>query len=118
MKKTVFGCWGHAFNRKILYTDKNGKFYEFMLPGGAALIRQLLSGRKLTECEPLDKTFRREHFELKYLEDKQDRKGHYAIGRYLGFTEGGDTTPLSYDAKYAIVSDEGLGTWIRVYKAF
>ena len=108
MKKMTFGCWGHAFNKRFLYTDKNGKFNEFTLPGGVALIQQLLSAGKLTQYEPLDKTFRCERFELKQFEDKQTRKSYYAVNRYLGFTEG-NTTPPPCDAKYAIVSDKGLG---------
>ncbi|MDR0575220.1 MAG: AAA family ATPase [Tannerella sp.] len=108
MEKMTFGCWGHAFNRSLSYTDKNGRYNEFTLPGGAALIQQLLSAGELTRYEPLDKTVRCERFELKQFEDKQTRKSYYTVNRYLGFTEG-STTPLSCDAKYAIVFDKGLG---------
>jgi hypothetical protein len=108
MENTIFGCWGHAFNRNFLYTDKNGRFNEFMLPGGAAFVRQILSDRGFARYEPLDKSYRCERFELKQYEDKQTRKSYYSDGRYLGFTEGNTMLPFS-DATYAVVSDEGLG---------
>jgi hypothetical protein len=108
MEKTVFGCWGHAFNRKFLYTDKNFRFHEYMLPGGATLVQQLLNAKGLTKYNPLEKTCRYERFELKQYENKQAGKSYFAISRCLGYTEG-SVTPISCDAKYAIVYDEGLG---------
>ncbi|MDR2468875.1 MAG: AAA family ATPase [Tannerella sp.] len=106
MKKSTFGCWGHAFNRKFLYTTKDGKFNEVTVPGGAALIQRLLTGKEL--YRPLDTTCRCEHFELQLFEEKQPPKSYYAISRRLGFTEG-DVIFRSYEADYAVVLDEGLG---------
>ena len=108
MKKSTFGCWGHAFNRKFFYTTKDGKFNEVTMPGGAALIQRLLNGKELAEYRPLDATCRCEHFELQLFEEKQPLKSYYAVSRRLGFTEG-DVTMRSCEANYAVVLDEGLG---------
>jgi hypothetical protein len=109
MEKVTFGCLGHAFNRSFIYTEKNGKFNEFILPGGSALIQQLLADKALSQYNPLTKDFRCERFELKQFEDRQTKKSYYAINRYLGYTEG-ETTSSFFDAKYLVVSDQGLGT--------
>jgi hypothetical protein len=107
MKKTVFGCWGHAFNRKIFFT-KDGKYNEMTVSGGVALIQQLLSFRDLTQYTPLDDTYRCAYVELRQFEDKKAKKTYYAVDRRLGFTDG-ITTPASGDADYAVVLDEGFG---------
>ena len=108
MKKPVFGFWGHAYNRKIFYTAQDGVFNEYVIPGGVSLIQCILNSSGLTEYDPLDNTARCEYFELKQFEDKQSKRKFHAISRYLGFSEG-DVTPVSCDAEYAVVYDEGFG---------
>ena len=108
MQKSVFGCWGHAFTRKFFHMAEDGKFNEYTLPGGVALIEQLLSSKGLVEYRPPDSAWRCEHFELQAFDDKRTKKTYYAAGRRLGFTEG-KITPAPGDAEYAVVFDEGLG---------
>jgi hypothetical protein len=107
MEKYVFGCWGHAFNRKIFYTAKNGTFNECSLPGGAAFIQYLLSTKKLAGYSPLGSTYRCEYVELQQSEDRQNRKSRL-LSRYLGFSKG-SVTPAPCEADYAVIYDEGLG---------
>jgi hypothetical protein len=107
-KKAVFECTGHAFNRKFFHTAKDGKFNEFTVPAGAALIRQLLSGCGGAEYVPPDGTYRCECFELQSFENGPAKKPYYAAGRRLGFTEGKTALPPC-GADYVIVADEGLG---------
>lgn len=108
MKNSVFGCWGHAFNRKFSHTTKDGKWNELIAPGGAALVQQLLSLNGLAKSVPPEETYRCELFELQQTEDRQTKKTYYSAGRRMGFTDG-NVTPPPCEADYAVVLDEGLG---------
>lgn len=108
MKNTLFGCWGHAFNRTIFHTTEDGAFNEFTLPAGAALIQRLLNREGLAKYEPLDDTLRCEYAELQRFDNKLTKEKYYAISRHLGFRPG-NVCLTPGDAPYAIVFDRGLG---------
>ena len=108
MEKSIFGCWGHAFNRKFYYTSHDGMYNEFTIPGGAAFIQQLLNLREGTAYKPLDSAFLCEHHELKQFEEKQTKTKYYAVSRRLGYVKG-HITPASCEAAYALVFDADMG---------
>ncbi|MDR1880210.1 MAG: hypothetical protein LBQ78_04690, partial [Tannerellaceae bacterium] len=107
-KNYTFDVSGHVFRRIFSYTEE-GIYHTMTLPGGAAVIQQMLSHRGLAEYKALDDTFRGEHLELQRFEDRQSRKAYYAIARRIGITPGKEISPPPADAPYAIIWDEGYG---------
>ncbi|MDR1369916.1 MAG: AAA family ATPase [Dysgonamonadaceae bacterium] len=106
-KEISFSVAGHAFRRKFVYV-KNGSYSEMISPGGAAFIQQVLSHKKLAKYNLPDETFRCEHMELKWVEEKQSKKSYYAINHRMGVTDG-NTVITQTAAPYTIVWDEGWG---------
>jgi hypothetical protein len=95
MKKNELNIVGHAFRRRFSYVE-NGAYKEMFTPGGAALVKQLLSQQGLTSYELLSDAFRCEY---------------YADNRSIGITEGVfDMPSTNSDAPYSLVWDEGWGT--------
>jgi hypothetical protein len=74
---------GHAHTRVFAYT-KNGIYHQFAVPGGAALLQSLLSGKPAA----LGDAYRREYAELQRFEDTKSGKSRYAIARRMGYAEG------------------------------
>jgi len=81
-----FSIHGYACNRVFTYTEGN-LHNEFVSPGGAAMVAEILSKRKLAKAVPLDDSFLREHMELVRREDKNKRNYH-TIGGRSGITRG------------------------------
>jgi hypothetical protein len=107
-KNYTFDVSGHVFRRIFSYTE-SGIYHTMTLPGGAAVVQQILSYRGLTECKALDDTFRSEHLELQRFEDRQSKKVYYTIARRIGITPGKEISPHPANAPCAIIWDEGYG---------
>lgn len=106
-KENGFSVAGHAFRRKFIYVE-NGAYNEITTPGGAALIQQVLGHKKLAVYNLPDETFRCEHIELKWVEEKQNKNACYVINHRIGVTHGNSVVSKT-SAPYTIVWDEGWG---------
>ena len=89
---------GYANTRVVTYTE-NDIHHEFTVPGGAALLDNLLSGKSAD----LGDSYRREYSELQHFEDRRSGKSYYAITRRMGITEGETVFSSGNKAQNALI---------------
>ncbi|MCL2420349.1 MAG: AAA family ATPase [Defluviitaleaceae bacterium] len=109
MSDVKCSIYGHAFNRRFYYTDENGVYRDFIVPGGALFLQKLLSSKGMADNIEICNSYRCEHIELKEIESKERKEKCYSMRENKGFTSGDTIISPSESDDFAVIWDEGLG---------